>query len=482
MPLLGPRLDQPSAIGDEGRPRATSLAIASLVVVALIAVVGYTAGILQMTLAVATLTGLVTVGLALLNRERFLALFLGQLCYVLGGSMTIVLLSVFLVMSPAYGILMSGFALAMLGLATSWADVADGESAKTALFHGSISYVAMWIWVIVLLVSFGIVAAVLVLLTDQVGTASPTASLLGFLITVSLTSLFVWLGTRWLPVRQLTPREYRQRLDERLGQFRLAIALLAALAFVAVVVGSIVWALGVFDVFYAAVPPIATVFSGLSSPFGIGAMLSAGLAVLLAASFALVLRWITRPANGRMNRVLADIIGGFTLAVLFVPFLASFVPLPGGLLLVVAGIVMLLAPAALLVLGVLFLVAVEIEVLPGRVGGPAIAAAGMVVATIGAGLTGVPSPVVFACAVGGMVVWDVSAFGLGVTAELGHLPDTRRLELFHGVLGVGVGVLVIAVLTGIDVVRTTVAGGLVAGPAILVAVVGVLLLLLPVRG
>jgi len=72
----------------------------------------------------------------------------------------------------------------------------------------------------------------------------------------------------------------------------------------------------------------------------------------------------------------------------------------------------------------------------------------MVVATVGAGLAGVPSVAVFACITAGMVAWDVSAFGLGVTADLGHIPETRRLELFHGLLGVGIGIVAVAVPLG----------------------------------
>lgn len=483
MPLFGPRLDQPSAIGDEGRPRATSLTIASFVVFAAVAVASHLAGVLSLTLGIATLSALVTLGLALLNRERFLALFLGQLCYVLGGTGLVSLLVLLLVLAPEYGLLFTGFALALTGLATTWADVANRESTKPALFQGAVSYVSMILWIVVLVVVGALFLVLWSFLTGRPTAVPPTPSLLAFLLVVSVSALLVWLGTRWLPFRQLTPRDRRPRLEQRLGRSRLAIALVAVVAFVAVIVGLVVWVVGGFDMLYASLPPTSALFSGLSSPFVLGPVLLVGFVVLLAAVAALVLRRVTRPADRRANQLLAGVVAGFALTLLFWPFVFQYVPVGGvrGVLILI--LLFIFGPLALFTVGVAFLVGVAVGILPDRAGGPAVAATGMVVATIGAALTGaVPPVVVFACATAGMVAWDVSAFGLGVTADLGHLPETRRLELFHGVLGVGVGVAVVGILAALDFLRSTVAAGIVAGPAILLAVVAVLLLLIPVRG
>ena len=43
MPI-GPRLDRPSAVGDEGRPRATSLGVATGVVLVVVVATGVTLG------------------------------------------------------------------------------------------------------------------------------------------------------------------------------------------------------------------------------------------------------------------------------------------------------------------------------------------------------------------------------------------------------------------------------------------------------
>ncbi|SFS08403.1 hypothetical protein SAMN05216559_3421 [Halomicrobium zhouii] len=482
MPLFGPRLDRPSAIGDEGRPRATSLTIASVVVFAVVAATGWAGGFMRLTLALGTLVGLFTVGLSLLNRERFLALFLGQLCYVLGGTGLVGFALLVLLLAPAYGLVLTGFALALTGLATTWADVADAESTKTALFQGGASFVSMLVWFVCLIVVAGTVLALWTFLTGPATSVPPTPSLIVFLFALCVTGVLVWLGTRWLPFRQLTPRDRRPRLERNLGRFRLVTAVVALVAFAGIVVAVVAWLLGGFDRLYAALPPSSAVFGGLSSPFVLGPLLLVGVAVLATALVALALRRVTRPTDRRANQLLAAVVAGFAFTVLTIPFYFSVVPGMPLLRVVVAVLLVILGPPALFVAGLAFLGGVTVGVLPDRAGGPAVASAGMVVATVGAGLAGVPPVAVFACITAGMVAWDVSAFGLGVTADLGHIPETRRLELFHGVLGVGVGIVVVAVLAGVDLLRTAVAGGLVAGPAILLAVVAVLLLLIPVRG
>lgn len=482
MALFGPRLDRPSAIGDEGRPRATSLTIASLVVVTAIAAASYAAGAPRLVLGVSTLTALLTLGLALLTRERFLALFLGQLCYVLGGTGLVGFLLLVLVMAPPYGLLLTGFAMALVGLATTWADVANAEDTKTALFQGGVSYVSMLIWFVALLVVAAVLLAVWSFLTGRPIATSPTPSLVLFLFVVAVAAVFVWLGTRWLPFLQLTPRDRRPRLERRLGRLRLVVAAVAVVAVFGIVVTAAVWFLGGFDRLYAALPPTSALLSGLSSAFVVGPVLLVGFVVFVTAVVALALRRLTRPTDRRSNQLLAAVLAGFSFNVLLAPFAFSVVPASGVLGILIAVLLVIFGPLLLFGVGLTFFVGVAVGVLPDRAGGPAVAASGMVVAAIGTALVGAPAVAVFACVTAGMVAWDVSAFGLGVTADLGHLPETRRLELFHGVLGVGVGIAVVAALTALNVLRTTVASQVVASPAILLSVVAVLLLLIPVRG
>jgi hypothetical protein len=88
---------------------------------------------------------------------------------------------------------------------------------------------------------------------------------------------------------------------------------------------------------------------------------------------------------------------------------------------------------------------------------------------------------VFGATAGALVVWDVGTFGLGVTAELGHLPDTRRLELYHGVFAVGVGLAAVAVATAADAAIRPVGATVGTPAAMAVAAVGVLLVLVTLR-
>ncbi|MDZ7731665.1 MAG: hypothetical protein U5K37_13310 [Natrialbaceae archaeon] len=71
MALAGPRLDRPSAIGDEGRPRAASVAIASLIVLVLGGALFWSLGEPTFALAIASTVGFAIAGVGLLQRTGF---------------------------------------------------------------------------------------------------------------------------------------------------------------------------------------------------------------------------------------------------------------------------------------------------------------------------------------------------------------------------------------------------------------------------
>jgi hypothetical protein len=203
-----------------------------------------------------------------------------------------------------------------------------------------------------------------------------------------------------------------------------------------------------------------------------------GTVALLAAALANGLRLVTTHLDASTGRLVAALGAA---GLFFALFLLVFLLVPGFVSSVILSRALLLPLLLVFVLGA-SLAFVEFGVLPDRAGGPAVAAAGLFVAVLGAGLAALPAPIVFAIVAGALLVWDVSTFGLGVTAELGHLPETRRLELFHGVLAVGVGAVAVAGLWGVVVGRRLfrIVGG---GPiAATVLVVGVLLLAAVVRG
>jgi hypothetical protein len=151
----------------------------------------------------------------------------------------------------------------------------------------------------------------------------------------------------------------------------------------------------------------------------------------------------------------------------------SVAPLAG---LAVAVAIFALQFLLLLALAVTY-AAAALAVIPDRAGAPAMTAAGLVLAAIPA--ASVSPALAVACVAVACLSWDLSTFGLGVTAELGHRPRVRRLELVHGLVAVAVGALAVGAVLGLASLRPVVAGGPV--PAVLVAA-GALLVAGTIRG
>lgn len=503
MALFGPRLDRPTALGDEGRPRATSLTIASLLVFGLLLVattcpwtyslefgdglvpslvIPSCAGLGQLTMAFGTVTGLLTAGLALLNRDRLTSLFIGQICFLPAGAALLAGLGALLVSSPAYGVFFGGFALALVALGSTWTDTTSADSVRPALFQEGLTYLAMIGWALVVGVLAGAVVFVRATVSGPGSGAGPTVSLLLFLGYVVVGCICFRLGLRWLPVRQLAPRNRLDAVERRLGQLTTANTILVVGSILVVLCSLPIWYLGGFEVLYAALPPLRVLFGLLVTPLPVVVVLGAGLLPLAGGLGALALRRLTRPVDTTANRLLAPVVAGLVLVIGFLPFGFSLVPVPGGLSPGVVIALLLLAPIALYLVGWALVLAQYLSLVPARAGGPALAATGLVVATIGSALVGLPTPVVLATAAVAMVVWDVSAFGLGVTTELGHLPETRRLELFHALVAVLVGGVAVVALSLVGAVRASLLGELTVPAAAALAVFGVLLLLTPLRG
>ncbi len=239
------------------------------------------------------------------------------------------------------------------------------------------------------------------------------------------------------------------------------------------------------DTAVTSVPVLAWLLTSLSSPLVVWPIVAVGAVSLLAGAVAVLLRRLTRgDSAGTTRRTAAAVVGvGLSLPLLLgLVLIAAGAGLAIGPLLLGLGLVvaLVLGPIAFLIVVGSGAVGVGLGLLPARATGPAVASTGLVVAAIGVGRA---NPlVVFACIAGAILVWDSATFGLGLTAELGHLPDTRRLELFHGAVAVAVAIGAVVVVTGLEVLRAGFfAGGGAAGGAVVVAL-GALLLLLPVRG
>jgi len=473
MPF-GPRLDRPSAVGDEGRPRETSLGLVAATVVGLAVATGFAVGQPTFLTGLGLVAGLATAGVALLDRDALGEKVIGHLLFLPGATF----LGLLVALTPGNPYLVGGYALALLGTAAAWADVADDDTLESALSQGIRSYVFGLVWL------FGAVIAVAAgflgwrLVDSTVAAETPTVAAIGFLLVLGAVLGAVRLSLTALPVVQLSPRTRRDAVRARLERGKQALSLLAA---VAVGVGLLSLIFTATDSPALALVPGATpTVEALTSTFVVGPLLAVGGLALLSAGVAVAARQVTQRYDERKTETVAAGAagGGYLVVVLF-----GVVPQAAGLLvfspfLLIAGV--LLAPIAALTAVGFAVVAVRIDLFPERAGGPALAAAGLVLAAVGADSMGLPAPLVFATVAGALVVWDAGSFGLGLTAELGHRPDTRRLELYHGVFAVGIGAAAVLGATALYAVRTTTGGG--HALAMTAAVVGTLLLGALLRG
>lgn len=494
MALAGPRLDRPSAVGDEGRARTVSLWIASAVVVGIVGYAGYATGMVSAVTTVATMVGLTVAGVALVERERFGLVLVGHLLYVLFGGMLLTTVAVVLfvgllglgalgadVALLAVGVI--GLVVALLGIGLAWADV----NASEAFQHLAVGTLVTYLSMLVSLVPIVLVLLVPLFGGDVVeattGGLTPAVSLAWFVIAVGYAAAAVRVALWRLPVFELLPPARRSAVApgvDTAETVSLGVTLATPLALLAVLAGV---GLGAFDALAAVAPPVARLLDALAWPPLLGLLGMLGTALFAVALVATLVRVATRRFSDLTVRLAGAAGAGVTLAVVLVLTVATVLTLPtlSALInVVLVGVAVGLVPPALFFVTGVGAMAAYIGLFPDRAGGPAIAAAGLVVAAVGFG--GAPAPLVFACVAGAAVVWDTSWFGLGLTAELGHVPDTRRLELFHGVVAVGLGLVTVGVLYGLDLLRRGTFAGVGGTVAVLLAGVGALFLLFTLRG
>lgn len=474
MAIGGPRLDRPSAIGDEGRPRAASTTVAALVVLLLLAATGYLAGTLRLVPVLGLATGLTVAGVALLERHRFPHLVVGHLCVHVAGT-GLVLLLAGLALLPN-GPVFAGYVVSLLGIAVTWANVGRAGALRSALGQAGTSYVGLLVVFAGSLLLGGGALLSWRILGAVFEESEPGLSLASFLGVVGIAAVLVAVASRGLPILELTRRDRRPDVERRIERTRSLLIRAGQVALVGSGLAIYAASLEVVST-SSAHTPLGDGLEVLSSPFVLGPVVGATVAVLAAGAIGGTARWLLRRSEGgRWRRVAAATAGGF-LGVLV--FLSAAAPGAGptveGVNLVTLGIV---GPIeVLVVLGVAWFL-LESGIVPERVLGPALAATGLVVATATLALEGFPPPLIFASAVGAVVVWDVTTFGLGLTVELGHRPDTRRLELFHAGLSLVVAVGAVNLLVGLDVLRGTVGDSIGAVPALALAGLGVTALLL----
>lgn len=484
MALAGPRLDRPSAIGEEGRPRTVSLWIATAVVLAVVTAGGVAIGRADLVLSLGTPVGLTVAGIGLVGRDRFGTQLVGYVLIVLFGSLLLVNVGVGLVVA-GYGLAMAGASVSLFGIGLTWADAGNAESAKDTLVGTLITYVVM-------LVGLGFVFVLVVVLlaggwavrTTTQGVA-PGASTAWFVFAVGYAAAGVRVALWRLPFEQLTARSRRPWVRQRLD-FAGWVTLAVAVASVPLlVVTGVATATGAFDGVADSLPPVAVALDLLAAPLVLGTFGTVGTLALLASLAALLLRLATRRFDTSTVQWVAAAAAGGVMTFLLVTTVAFLFALPVSPFRVLGVALLLLvlftvAPPILIAGTLVVTLGMEAGLIPDRAGGPAFAAAGMVLAAVGFGR--ISSLVVFGCVVAAAVAWDASWYGLGLTAELGLIPETRRLELFHAVVVLGVGAVSIVVLSGLELLRATALAGVGNTVGLYVAGVGVVLLLLPLRG
>lgn len=483
---VGPRLDRPSAIGDEARARAASLGIASIVLAGTLLAVAYVGNLWRPFQTTLFGAGLVVGGMGLLRREQLSALAMGQLMFLPGGVVMLAGVAT-AVLSPgavAGNVLfVFGAGVAALGLGGAWANV-DRESAVAAAKQGWGAVLVPFVAAIVLSIAGSI--GWLVFRLSVSSSVQGSAALSGFFLLLCVTLIALRIAVEKLPITELVDRKRRDEIERRRQRVETVTtrgSLLTAGLWVVVgllEVSGIATATAVYGM-------AALVFG---SPILRVPIFVVGVVAVLAVLVAWVVRLVTR-GRDESARLIAPIVGG--VALLGIPAPILLLLLRGvseggetGMRLSVAA-----AFAAMLVLiaGVVFLlafsagpVAVSLDLLPDRAGAIALASAGALVAATGAALTSVRPALAFAAVAAAMVVWDSSEFGLGLTVELGLIPETRRLELVHGVAGLAIGVVAVLVATGIDVAFRAISPSAPILSAMVLAVGGVLLLLVPLRG
>ena len=481
MSLIGPRLDRPSAIGDEGRPRATSLGIASLVVLGVVFLAGLGIGQPDLVATLGTLVGGTVAGIGLLNRERFVHLLVGHFLFFVFGGLLLGWLLTALFLDP-FGLAIVGLSFALLGVGLSWADVTAEEGFQNVLVGTAVTSMVLFGGLVLVVVLLSVLLVGALLLEVTTASNSPGVALAWFLLAVWYVAGACWVLFWSFPFAQLASPRRRPEVREQITQIRLGVLVTAIAVPVAIVVVLLAALLGVFDALAALVPPVAVVLSALATPWLLGALASLGTLLVGVAGAAVLFRAVTRRFEATTNRVLAAAGAGTILVVPMVVLVVILFTVPA--LSAVLGLVLTFSmlgvgPMIVLLLALGGLVGTVVGLFPDRAGGPAVAAIGLVVAAVWFG--GGPAWLVFACVAAAVVVWDVSTYGLGLTAELGHLPETRRLELFHGVVVVGIGLVAVVLLTGLALVRGVL--GVPSGTAAaFLAGIGALLLLIPLRG
>jgi hypothetical protein len=484
---FGPRLDRPDGVGDEGRPRAGGLFVATLAAGAGLLATATLAGLGSSANLAATGAGFAVAGVALFDREAPLVragahlLFLPGLLLALAGVASGVLAP-----DPVAGVGVTlGVALAVVGGGAAWAGVLGGGEAREAVRQGAFAAVVPLVVAVPLLVALGVLAVVSGSLLGAGERPRPASFALLLALVAGALRLALWA----LPLARLVDRERRPAVAERLA--RVGRALTGT-----VVLGSIGWlGLGVAglvgltaDVWAALPPAVVRALALLTgTPVRVPVALVGVTAFVLAAGAVLVRR-LTGRGGEWLGTGGLPFVGGAVLLVVVSPALVVLaatradqpVTVGLGVFLVVLATVALavLVGAALVGLSALP-VAARVGLLPERRAGVALLATGTLLVAGFGGLAGAPALAVVGTTAAAVVAWDLGAFATTLTAEVGGRPTVRALERRRALASVGVAVAGCGLALGAGAVGGATGPGLL--PAAALAVVGIVPLVLSLR-
>lgn len=481
MALAGPRLDRPSAIGDEGRPRGTSLALATLATIAALLLAGYALGDPGLVLSIGLLAGMAVAGVALLERERFTELLVGHVLLLAAGGVLAALVLAAPLESGLAGVTVAGMAVCLLGLTATWADTTDIGSARRAAL-GSILGLGVLVSSVTVLSVLAIVGflAVLVLWILLVETVAGTAggSVVLFLAVGSGSLVLAGLSLLVMPVELLVARSRRAKLRARFDGIPALLVLTGSAGYVLVGILTAAWIAGAFADLRA-IGGVEPAFHALGSPWVLTAVAVPGTALVVAAIVSRALRLFTRRVSTSSARVIAALVSSTVLALPVSLVVLGVYLFLGGVAAFLVFMAVVLSVFLVALVTTVLVAAGEFGLLPDRAGGLAVAALGLLLVALP--LSALDPWMSLPAIVAAVFLWDTGSFGLGLTVELGHRPDTRALELLHGAVALSAAIAILLVVGGFEFLRSTVVGELGGTVSLSLLVLAALVLVVALR-
>lgn len=326
---------------------------------------------------------------------------------------------------------------------------------------------------------------------EQLSTAVP-----GFFAWIVIVALAGRIAFGVLPIADLAPESRAAEVRTAIGRVRTGLDAIAVLSGTGMVLTALGVAIGA--VTFAAIdgvaetvvtsPRVRTTAVRLTAVFVLVAGFTVAVRIVGAKAIGPRAGWPTALAAVAVAVVVAVTIGSGIVVDLARPLLAGTVGEP----IAETGSTIGMVIVGLLAVGVLlswtatmFLVLPALErygFVPTQVAGPRFVVAGTFLATI---VTGATSPPIAAIVgvVGAVLVWDLSEYGVHLNREVGSDAPTRRAELAHA--GIAIGVASVLLVTATVVVCTAgeiTADGVASIPALAFAALAAAALLTALKG